>query len=195
MPGAEFEPGAKLLRWEQNLSRPEAALKQVGALMVAETQQAFRDQKFGDRAWPARKVPNVAAIIKDFHEGKKAPPKRRFDPRPALIDTGGMRAKAAFRLISVNVVEAGINDPKASKHHAGGESETLPITETVRTGLASWLKGAGKAWRTKLGWLLNAKFAGKTLKLRLPARPMVGITKQTIEDVQEAVGVRIMEVR
>lgn len=80
----EFEKGAKIERIESKLANPEVALRQVGALMVAESQRAFRDQKFGEKAWDARKGKiNVFGIIADFYEGKKSPPARRFESRPA----------------------------------------------------------------------------------------------------------------
>lgn len=195
MSGAEFEPGAKLGRWEEHLTRPEAALKQIGAMMTAESQQAFRDQKFGDKAWAPRSVPNVMGIIADFAAGKKNPPARRFESRPAMVDTASMRNSIAFRLVSQQVVEVGVNRPQANVLHAGGAIESKPIDERVRQGLMAWFKGQGKQWRSRLGWLLNPKFAGQTLKSKVPARPMVGVTKQTIEDVQDAVGLRIMEVK
>jgi hypothetical protein len=79
--------------------------------------------------------------------------------------------------------------------HRGGEVESKPITDQVRQALARWPKGGGSKYRARLGWLLNKKFAGKTLKQKVPARRIVGITPQTMRDVKEAVGVRILETR
>lgn len=191
---SDFEKGAKVERWERNLDRPEAALRQVGTLMVAESQQAFRDQKFGDEEWDARSSVNVFGIIADFHAGRK-PPDRRFERRPALRDTGRLAQSIAHRMVSKDVVEVGSNLPYAGVHNVGGQVTSMPITDQVRDLLARWLKGPGKPHRGRLGWLLNKKFRGQTLKQRVPARRIVGITKNTIEDVREAVGVRIMETR
>lgn len=190
---AEFEKGAKVERWERNLERPEAALRQVGALMVAESQRAFRDQKLGDAPWEPRAPVNVFGIVADFHAGKKSPPQRRFESRPALRDTGRLAQSVAFKLVGQDVVEVGSNLPYAGTLHKGGEVESKPITDQVRQALGRWLKGAGSKHRARLGWILNRKFAGKQLKQKVPARPIVGITKQTLADVKEAVGVRIME--
>lgn len=192
---AEFEKGAKVERWERNLANPAAALKQVGVLMVAESQQAFRDQKLGADVWEPRRPINVPGIIADFAAGKKAPAARRFETRPALKDTGRLAASIAFKVTGTQVVEVGSNLPYAGVHQHGGESETLPITQDVRKLMAAWLRGPGRKYRTQLGWLLNKKFAGTKLKTKIRKRPIVGITKQTLEDVQEVVGVKIMEAR
>ncbi len=189
----EVEKGAKLERIERALDNPQAALKQIGALMVAESQAAFRDQKFDGKPWPGRRVPNVMGIIADLYAGKKTPPARRFEARPALRDTGALSRSIAARIVSSDTVEVGTVDQKAATHQFGGQSESKPINQQVRDALASWLRGPGKPWRKTIGWLLNKKFAGKTIKTNVPARPFVGITKQTIDDAYDVVAVRIME--
>ena len=189
----DFEKGAKIERWEKNLDSPDVALRQVGALMVAESQRSFRDQKFGEDAWAPRGKINVFGIIADFYEGKKSPPARRFESRPVLRDTGRLAASISFRMAGVDIVEVGSNLPYAPVLHHGGEIESKPINEQVRTALNEWLKSKGRPYRKQLGWLLNKKYEGKTLKGQVPPRPIVGITKQTIEDVKEAVAVKIME--
>lgn len=189
----EFEKGDKLERIEKHLDRPDVALTQIGALMVAESQRAFREQKFGDKVWQPRRVPNLFGIIADFAAGKREPPARRFESRPALQDTGRLLQSIAWRLVNTTTVEVGSTLPYAGTLHTGGEVESEPITEQVRTLLNAWLKGKGSAYRRKLGWVLNKKFAGKTLTAKVSARPIVGITRETYADVLEVVGVRIME--
>jgi len=189
----QVEKGAKIERIERQLDNPTRALKQIGAMMVAESQAAFRDQRFGGVGWPARKAPNVMGIIADFYEGKPAPPARRFEERPALRDTGRLAASIASRIVSSDTVEVGTNLPYAAALHFGGEVESKPINSAVRSALWNWLKGPGSRWKKRLGWLLNKKFAGRTLKTTVPARPFVGVTSQTMADISEAVGVRICE--
>lgn len=198
MAGATFDRGDKVRRWERNLDNPSAALKQIGALMTAESQQAFREQKFGKEDWPPRAVPNIFGIISDFHAGSRSPPQRRFEKRPALIDKGGgggLSSSIAFKLLGTKVVEVGSKKSYAGVHHTGGEVESKPITEQVQSLLAAWLKGKGSEHRERLSFLLNKKLTGTTLKMEVPKRPIVGITKQTREDVKEAVGVKIFEAR
>jgi len=190
----DIDEGDKIRRIRRNLERPQAALEQVGALMVSESQQAFRDQKIGDKQWEQRGKVNIFGILADFHAGKKEPPPRRFQRRPVLVDTGRLKASVTWKVVgSGDTVEVGSVLPYAPVHHHGGEIESAPITEQVRTLLAAYLKGKGKDRRKQLGWLLNEKLAGTRLKGKVPARPIVAVTKQTIEDVREAVGVKIFE--
>jgi|GEM_PF-2999417 phage gpG-like protein len=192
---AQFEPGGKVQRIEANLDRPNAALKQIGALMVSESQQAFKAQKFGKDSWEARAPINVYGIIADFAEGRKKPPDRRFQPRPALRDTGRLAASIAFQIVSDDTVEVGTNLEYASVHQGGGRIESKKITPTVRKALWAWLKKQNRELKSQLGFLLNKKFENKSLVGEVQARPFIGVTDQTIKDVEEAIGVRIMEVR
>jgi phage gpG-like protein len=195
MARATFDKGAKVARWERKLANPSAALKQIGVFMVAESQQAFREQRFGDERWPPRGVPNVMAIIEDFHAGKREPPARRFERRPALMDTGRLAASIAFRLIGREIVEVGSGLDYAGVQHTGGEVESKTITKDVQRRMWEWLRNESDERKDQLWWLLSPKRTGTTLKREVPRRPIVGITEQTIEDVREAVGVKIMEAR
>ena len=191
----EFEKGAKVKRWERNLDKPTKALKQIGALMVAESQRAFKAQTFDGKAWPPRSDVNVFGIIADFHAGKRAPPQRRFQTRPALRDTGRLAASITFNVIGNRAVEVGTNLPYAEVHQTGGEVESMPITERVQKSLWAWLKDKGPELKSRLGWLLNKKFRGTKLTMEVPARPFVGITKQLRKDVKQIIGVHILESR
>lgn len=188
----DFEPGAKFERIAGNLVKPEVALRQIGVLMVAESHENFREQRMGNTPWKERRVPNVMGVIADFALGRREPLARRFEKRPVLRDTGRLMQSIAFA-VKVDVVEVGTNLPYASVQHYGGTTESQPITEQVRTGLNAWLKGKGKPWRKALGFLLNSNLKGKRLQSHVPARPIVGITEQTIDDVHETVKVRILE--
>lgn len=192
----EVEKGAKIEAIERALVDKTAALKQIGTLMVAESQDAFRNQKLGDKAWKERGTPNVFGIIRDFADGRREPPARRFERRPVLMDTGRLRQSIAWRVMaSGDVVEVGTNLPYAAVHHRGGEVESATITQSMQAAIWQWLKGSGKQHKRTLGWLLNKKFSGKKLKATVPARPIVGITADTIADVREVVGVTIAEAR
>lgn len=192
---AVFDEGDKMRRFRKNLQNPRKALKQIGVLMVSESHNAFKQQKLGRETWEPRAPVNVYGIISDFHEGKKEPPARRFERRPALIDTARMRNTIDSDVKGKKMVEVGSNLPYAPVLHHGGKIESKPINGQVQHLLWQWLRKQGQTMKRKLGWLLNRKFRNEKLEGEVPARPIVGITKQTIEDVQEAVGVYIMEVK
>lgn len=192
---AEFEKGEKIERWERNLDQPSAALKQVGVMMVAESQRAFREQKFDGKPWEPRGPINILGLIQDFYDGR-TPPSRRFQSTPVLRDTGRLAASIAWKQVGNNVVEVGSSLPYAGVQHTGGEVESKPLTETVRDRIAAWFRTKqGKPFQKSLGWLLAKKFAGKSIKSRVHKRPIVGVTKQTIADVQQVVGIKIMETK
>lgn len=194
MAQSNFDRGAKIRRWERNLSDPTTALNQIGFLMVAESQQAFVDQGFGKTKWRPRGEVNVPGIIADFAGGRKNPPQRRFETRPALIDRGetGLKGSIAHKVENDTVI-VGSNLPYAAIHQTGGESETETITTKVQEMLATFLNGRGAQYSEQLGFLLSEKLTGKRLKTSVPARPFLGITEQTIADIRDAIGVEIME--
>jgi phage gpG-like protein len=191
---AHFRKGGKIERIEKKLTNPEAALKQIGALMVAESQRAFKEQQFGTKKWDGRSPVNVFGIIADFHEGKRKPPARRFEARPALRDTGRLASSIAFK-VSGMMVEVGTNLDYANVHQTGGDVESKPITATVQKLLWSWLKKQSSQLKARLGFLLNKKYTGEKLKGKVPARPFIGITDTTRKNVSRMVGVHIMEVK
>lgn len=191
----EFRRGAKIERWERNLRRPVAALKQIGVIMVAESVEAFDRQGLGDEKWEPRAPINVYGILADFAAGKKAPPARRFQRTPVLRDTGRLASSIDYQVLNNMTVEVGSSLDYASVHQYGGDIESVPITAAVRIALWAWLRGAGREYKAELGWLLNKKFIDQTLKGEVPARPFVGITKQTIEDVAVVVGVKLFEAK
>jgi len=188
-----YRPGAKMDRWAKKLRDPSVVLKQIGAVMVAESQDAFQQQAFGNKPWAPRGKVNTFGVLADLAKGS-TPPNRRFQTRPALIDTGRLRASIAFR-VSSSTVTVGSNLPYASAHHTGEEVESEEITQEMQDLLWDWLQGGGSDHKSELGWLLNKRLTGTRLTMRLPERPIVGITAQTFADVREIVGVEIFEVR
>lgn len=194
--GGEVQKGAKVEAIEHAIVDVGPALKRIGALMVSESQSAFRDQKFGSTAWKPRRVPNVFGILQDFADGRREPPARRFEARPVLMDTGRLRQSIAWRLMaSGDVVEVGSNLPYAATHHRGGEIESATITQQMQSAIWAWLKSGGRDHKRRLGWLLNRKFTGKKLTGKVSARPIVGITRDTIEAARQMLGVHVAEAR
>ena len=191
---ATFEKGAKMERIEAKLDKPTVALEQIGILMVAESQRAFKDQQHGEAKWSERAPVNVFGIIADFTEGKRAPPKRRFQSTPALRDTGRLAKSIAFA-VKGKIVEVGTNLDYAAVHQTGGKVFSKTITGKVRQLLWRWLKKQDAAVKKQVGFVLNKKFKGKKIEATVPARPFVGVTKKTIKTVEKLVGVHIMEVK
>lgn len=193
MSRATFDEGDKARRMSRALQDPQKALKQIGAMMVAESQAAFEAQRFGSESWKERGRVNTFGILSDFEAGR-TPPSRRFERRPALRDTGRLASSIAFAVRSP-VVEVGTNLPYANVHQVGGETTSARITPDIRRKLWTWLKQQSRDIRRQLGWLLNAKFRNESLTTSVPARPFVGITENTKRNVRRLIGVEIVEAK
>jgi phage gpG-like protein len=193
MTRATFEQGAKLKRIGNKLVDPSKALKQIGVTMVAESEASFKAQRFGRKAWRERSPINVFGIIADFAQGRRKPPARRFETRPALRDTGRLANSIAFS-VSGKVVEVGTNVPYASLHNFGGVSKSEKITLTVQQRIGKWLAKQSEDLQERLGWLLGDQARDEQLEMRVPKRQFVGITIQTRKEIRKTIGVRIMEV-
>lgn len=182
-----FDEGDKVRKWILALDKPERALKQVGVLMVAESQAAFKKQTFGRKKWDARAPINVYGLIADFSL-PKTPPGRRFDNRPALVDTGQLRRTIDYDFLGAKEIEVGSNLDYSGVLNFGGPIESKPITEAVQSRIARWLKTQTGTIRSKLSWLVFPSMTGKTLKGEVAPRPFVGLTDQTVEDIIEVLG-------
>jgi phage gpG-like protein len=191
--------GSKFETWESRLQNPKEALTKMGALMLAASQKAFKEQKYGKFAWRPRSVPNVFGIIADLTTGPK-PQSRRFENKTTLMDKGRLKsslnpsgngASGIFR-VGKDFVEIGSNIPYAGVHNFGGPVESLPITDSVQLKLEKWLgTKTGDKWWDKLKWLLSMKYLGKRLKMKVPARPFVGLTPQLEADIEKWAGIKI----
>lgn len=144
-------------RLRRQLNNPTPLMRQLGALMVAESGRAFDESRLGEYEWPKRypnmgdgdNFVNIAGIVQDFADGK-TPPLRRFQSRPPLLDTGWLRRTMKDTAKSMTIlgrydVEVGSNDPRANRHQWGGQDEQF-VTDTVRDNLAGFLRG-GPTWR------------------------------------------------
>lgn len=140
------------------LEDPRFVLTQIGALLVKQSQRAFREQRMGGVKWKDRGEtgmnPNWPAIIADFASGKASPPERRFQDRPVLVDTGMLKKSVTFKLRGSDTVEVGSMLPYAGVLHAGGESKTKALTKAVQDRIQEWIdkkqgsarKARGKQW-------------------------------------------------
>lgn len=189
-----FDEGDKLRRIGKRLEDPQTALKVIGALMVSESQGAFRAQSFGGKEWKDRAPINVFGLLADFRVGRQAPLPRRFERRPALRDTGRLAASIAA-VVEGNSVVVGTNLPYGSVHNFGGPVESVEITKDIRSRLWAWLRQQTRELKRSLGWLLNRKLVGTKLKGTVPQRQFVGVTPQTRIAIRKAIGREVFEVR
>lgn len=177
----------------------------LGALALAYSQQAFDRQALGSEQWLERypkqtkgKV-NIAGIVNDFINGKRNPPERRFEGRPAGIDSGLLRRSLtpskAMSMDGFHVTIGSAQD-NASAVQFGAESRQA-ITDSVVKILADVMKKsrgrikkakkqsqpitAKDAGIMKLGFLFGLHKKGKPLITKSAARPYLGVTNE-LED-------------
>lgn len=170
-------------------SLKRGALVQIGALLESQAQRAFQEQKLGDERWepryPNQSEPfmNIAGAVSDWNRGAKIK-SRRFQRRPAGIDTGALRGSVRSEVVG-DEVRAGSRLPYASQFQFGGIS-ILKVTKSAKQEAARFLLTAkGKQFRDKLTFILNPNL--NQLDTELVPRPFLGITSETEEDIQSAV--------
>lgn len=168
-------------------------LKKIGMLGVAQAQQAFRNQRLGSIIWPERypgqsgPFINKAGAVADLSSGGRIKD-RRFERRPAGIDTGELSRSMTYKVTGDDTVDIGSPLEYADRFHDGGESDQ-PITPAVRTALAKEMKRFRKqggdrydAVRT-LGFL----FRRDVLTTNAVARPFTGMTSATQRKIDSLV--------
>ena len=150
----ETATGIAIRDIEYRMDHPQVFLNQVGLIQVADAQKHFVQQSFGGIPWPER-YPNqngaklnVAGALSDAAAGMNAPKARRFDSRPAAMDTGILKNSISYTIgIGSNPsVTVGTTAPNAQITQEGGTSIQV-ITDAMRTTINGWLKRAGKAVR------------------------------------------------
>ena len=149
LPPVRFE-GAAAKFFADDRDRALRILSKWGATWISSTQRGFRDQKRGHFAWAPRRVPNLPGMLSDFERGPRVKP-RRFDERPALIDTGMLRQSHAWKRRSADSILVGTAVDYADLHQQGGTS-TVIVTSTMKRNLWTWMKSeAGKRARWRAG--------------------------------------------
>lgn len=187
-----IDPGAAdpLVHLRGAIASKAALLKQIGLMMVSEAQASFGKQRLGSIEWPQRypdqEAPflNIAGAIADFAKGRKAPLARRFQPRPALSDTGEMQASISFRL-SVDSVEVGSPLERFTVHQQGLPT-AQEISEGTKDRIFDWLESPqGRPYEDKLA---PAAYADTFVWItQTVARPMAGITEELQRDIPAAI--------
>ena len=154
----ETAQGIAIRGLEERIANPEVFLRQVGLIGVGISQRAFKDQEFNGVKWEAR-YPNqngaklnVAGALADAAAGRPAPLARRFNDRPAGLDTGTLKNSISYA-VEGDYVVVGTTNAHAEIMQQGGVT-TQPITPGMRTVIAGWLKKTrreAKRAKKKLG--------------------------------------------
>jgi phage gpG-like protein len=127
------DEGERIRLIKEAFADPRVPLMRIGAMMTTRCQDAFEDQG-REEEWPERITPNIPGILSDLERGVGVPA-RRFQPRPAVVDTGRLRNSITWRLVEGAAVEIGTNVPYAALQQWGGEV-TIPITGPMKARLA-----------------------------------------------------------
>jgi len=154
----------------------------VGLMLVGRAQSSFRDQGRPGFPWAGRGVPNKAGILLDLIQGKE-PPERRFEARPAGIDTGRLRASIAYK-VDGDVVTIGSNLPYASDVQRGA-TKTIAVAGNARQALAAWLKTLKGERKKSMQKAFGYLFRVGALTVTTPPRPFVMITDEDRRKVQD----------
>lgn len=163
---------------------PRPILEAIGLLMVGRTQRAFSDQGRGGVAWLPRAVPNKAGVLEDLRAGK-TPPERRWEPRPAGLDTGRLRSSIAYR-VAGRTVEVGSNLPYASDVQRGA-TKTITLDQELRSALAAWLRSLSGGRKRLAHRAFGFLFHTGVLRVTTPPRPFVMVTDQDRRDIRALV--------
>jgi phage gpG-like protein len=144
IPSVEQTWEAAIVRLRKRIENPSRLMRRLGVLMVGESQKAFQEQALGEIKWPVRypnqadPYVNIAGALMDLDKGPSIK-SRRFDRRPALIDTGmllrSMTSGQAISMEGRKTVVVGTTRKNALQHQIGGTTE-MPITENMRKNLA-----------------------------------------------------------
>jgi phage gpG-like protein len=139
-----------LVKLRQKLEHPTGLLKQFGILLVGESQLSFQKQALGTFQWntryptQARHFMNIAGAIMDLEKGPRIKG-RRFENRPALIDTAMLSRSVTFEAGApdAHTVTIGSKRQGMAKHQWGGETRQ-PVTATIKSNLRKVFAEADK---------------------------------------------------
>lgn len=193
--------GEDLRRLRERVRDPKPVLKAIGALLESQAQKAFIDQRLGDFVWderyPSQEDPfvNTAGVVSDFNEspGRRSPLSRRFERRPALMDTGALAGSfKSRRSVSVkgeDTVEVGTTLDYAAAHQ-WGLTTTQRISDEAKKGIRKWLNTEqGAPFKLKLWGLTSSD----ELETQAVQRPFLGITQESERDIAATVELFIAE--
>lgn len=200
-------------------------MKWFGAIGVASSQKAFREQALGDIKWdpryPGQEEPkfNIAGALMDWKSGRKNPKPNRFQDRPALIDEGmrgGIQGSLTFQVTGPLSVSWGSGKPYAEKQHKGGQT-VISYDDATKQRISEWLykkppqrkkvtkgtlrqnkvnAGNGQTYRrSDYTKHIQPLLASNMWKQRIIARPFVGITDELAGDMKSAIKIYYRKVQ
>ncbi len=189
----------RLVRWpgiervRDNLKDPTPIMESLGAFVKAGSAQRFDDQGDPPLSWPERMTPNIPGVIADMNRSPNIKA-RRFQGRPAAIDTNRMAASVDYVVVSPEMVLIGSNLEYAGTQFHGGESQTEAITEKGQGNLWTFLRsGRGSAHRSDLGFLLNRKMTGQRIDVEIQSREFIGMNEREREEAVELITEGLLE--
>lgn len=174
-------------------------LKAVGEAAVSHSQAAFEEQEFDGKEWPERypnqmdpKI-NVAGSLLDLNKGGEINA-RRFNDRPAGVDSGEGWQSIAWQQTGFDSLEVGSPFDYMSRLNFGGESEPIPIGPEAREGFADLVK-QNRGYAQHVGWMLARRKLANDEKVwafdeytaNVAPRPFIGTSKQFEKDMAEIV--------
>ena len=175
------------------------ARRRMGAYVVSQAERAFSDQRRGAAEWPERGTPNVAGVLMDLQKGPDVKA-RRFDPRPAGVDTGRLRRFSMGDNYGQTDkgFEVFTTVPYAAKFQEGGVTE-IAITQEMVDNLTLALRKARRATKSAkrkailsfgekaaskvadahmlqgLGWVFAFHKKGLKVRIEQPPRPFLTV--------------------
>lgn len=190
---------------------PAPLMKKVGLVLLRESSRSFELQRFGDVPWlhryPNQADPFVsyAGAVADLEKGPNIKA-RRFERRPALVDTNTLRRSLspASGMLGAGKywVEVGTNVGERADANQQGLTTVQAVTATVKKNLGLWLKKIHrKADRERRAGVITEKthkqvtasdklvflFHVDELVTQHVKRPFVGITPQGDKDIQRVI--------
>jgi len=195
MPGAEVE-----VKIEQNDTvklpfkgrRLKNLLMIAGEELVKISERAFELQEWDGKRWPERSVPNLPGVLRDLERGPSIQQKR-FESRPALVDTGFLKDSIEYALVGNDTLRIYSSEKYAQLHQEGGEW-SMPVTETAKRNLRNVLAIAAEGskpdeYRSALAWL--AMPSTKSIGGEVPARPFLGFPRTTNQVINTVINLAL----
>lgn len=186
-------------------------LRLIGVYAVAASRRAFREQRSPDGVPWAARYPNqgadplnIAGAIEDLGTGARIK-KRRYDMRPAGVDSGTLRGRVTFE-VDGEELRIGSDVPYARRFHEGGIGRQRLDTAVLRN-LMEFLRGRRRAARRgarrgargprggvprtleerRLGPIFAAARDTGYWETDSKARPFVGLSQRDATDIAEQI--------